>query len=107
MCRPPTFNLCKTLSTICLTEEEGSCGFLSFLKKKKKKLSQNDTFLLPLVIPLFSVEGQSPLRCLSENVFHVLLILRRALEVELCVHVLASLLTLGEGKKMNKNQSKF
>lgn len=105
MCRPPTFNLCKTLSTICLTEEEGSCGFLSFLKKKK--LSQNDTFLLPLVIPLFSVEGQSPLRCLSENVFHVLLILRRALEVELCVHVLASLLTLGEGKKMNKNQSKF
>lgn len=76
-------------------------------KKKKKKLSQNDTFLLPLVIPLFSVEGQSPLRCLSENVFHVLLILRRALEVELCVHVLASLLTLGEGKKMNKNQSKF
>lgn len=106
MCRPPTFNLCKTLSTICLTEEEGSCGFLSFFKKKKK-LSQNDTFLLPLVIPLFSVEGQSPLRCLSENVFHVLLILRRALEVELCVHVLASLLTLGEGKKMNKNQSKF
>lgn len=98
MCKPPTSNLCKTLSTICLTEEEGSCGFLSFFKKKKK-LSQNDTFLLPLVIPLFSVEGQSPLRCLSENVFHVLLILRRALEVELCVHVLASLLTLGEGKK--------
>lgn len=104
MCRPPTFNLCKTLSTICLTEEEGSCGFVLFFLKK---LSQNDTFLLPLVIPLFSVEGQSPLRCLSENVFHVLLILRRALEVELCVHVLASLLTLGEGKKMNKNQSKF
>lgn len=61
--------------------------------------SQNNTFLLPLVIPLFSVEGQSHLRCFSENVFHVLLILRRALEVELCVHVLASLLTLGEGKK--------
>lgn len=56
--------------------------------------SQNNTFLLPLVVLLFTAEGQSSFRRLPENVFHVLLIFRRALEVELCVHLLPGLLTL-------------
>lgn len=56
--------------------------------------SQNDTFLLPLVVPLLSNEGQSSLGGLSENVLHVLLILCRTFEVELCIHLLPGLLTL-------------
>lgn len=56
--------------------------------------SQNNTFLLPLVVLLFTAEGQSFFCRLLENVFHVLLIFSRALEVELCVHLLPGLLTL-------------
>lgn len=55
---------------------------------------QNYTFLLLLIVPLFSTEGQSFSGGLSENVVHVLLILCRTLEVELCIHLLPGLLTL-------------
>lgn len=56
--------------------------------------SQNHTFLLPLVVPLFAIESQSSFGGLSENVLHVILILCRALEVELCIHLLPGLLSL-------------
>lgn len=56
--------------------------------------SQNDTFLLPLIVPLLSIEGQSSFGGLSEDVLHVLLVLRRTLEVELCIHLLPGLLAL-------------
>lgn len=64
------------------------------LKTLVRLTSKNDTFLLLLIVPSFSMEGQSFSGGLSENVFHVLLILCRTLEVELCIHLLPGLLTL-------------
>lgn len=56
--------------------------------------SQNNTFLLPLTVPLFTHEGQSRFGGLSKNVLHILLVLCRTLEVELCIHLLPCLLAL-------------
>lgn len=56
--------------------------------------SQNNAFLLPLIVPLFTHEGQSCFGGLSENVLHILLVLCRTLEVELCIHLLPRLLAL-------------
>lgn len=64
------------------------------LKASVLLTSQNHTFLLPLIVPLFAIEGQSSFGGLSENVFHILLILCRTLEVELCIHLLTGLFAL-------------
>lgn len=56
--------------------------------------SQNNAFLLPLIVPLFTHEDQSRFGGLSENVLHILLVLCRTLEVELCTHLLPRLLAL-------------
>lgn len=64
------------------------------LKPSVLLTSQNGTPPLPLIVPLFSIKGQSSFSSLSENVLHVLLILRRTLEVELSIHLLSGLLTL-------------
>lgn len=60
----------------------------------RRHRSQNHTSLPPLVVLLFPYDGQSSLGGLSENVFHVLLILCRTLQVDLCVHLLPGLLSL-------------
>lgn len=81
---PNILNLTRDPRTIAC-ERVGSSKSLS---------SQNDTFLPPFVVPLFSVEGQGQLCRLPKNVLHVLLMFGRTLEVELRVHLLSGLLTL-------------
>lgn len=56
--------------------------------------SQNNTFLPPSVVPLFSIECQRSFGGFSKNVVHIFLILCWTFEVELCVHLLPGLFTL-------------
>lgn len=57
-------------------------------------LSQDGTPLLPFVVLLFTYECQCFFGSLPEYFLHIFLILCRTLQVELCVHLLPSVLAL-------------
>lgn len=73
------------------------CGFdhsVSQFEQRPSQDSQNDASLLPLVVPLFAHEGQSLFGGFFENVLHVLLILSRTLQIQVCIHLLPGLFAL-------------